>query len=46
MVDLGDGESVSLANVRYDMWKGPRASGATAVVEGLRRLRARFDPAP
>jgi hypothetical protein len=44
VVDLGDGESVSLANVRYGLWKGPRALGTTEVIEGLRRLRARFDP--
>jgi hypothetical protein len=44
--DLGDGESVSLADVRSGLWKGPRGSGATEVVERLRRLRARYDPAP
>jgi hypothetical protein len=45
-VDLGDGESVSLDNLRYAIGQGPRASGVTEVVERLRRLQARFDPAP
>jgi hypothetical protein len=45
-VDLGDGESVSLIHLRDALGHGPRASGATEVVERLRRLRARYDPAP
>jgi hypothetical protein len=44
--DLGDGESVSLTNLRYALGHGPRALGATEIVERLRRLRARYDPAP
>jgi hypothetical protein len=45
-VDQGDGESVSLANLRYAIGHGPRALGATEIVERLRPLRARFDPVP
>jgi hypothetical protein len=39
-VDLGGGRRVSVTNLRYDLQRGPRGSGATQVVEDLRGLRA------
>jgi hypothetical protein len=38
-VDLGGGRRVSVTNLRCDLQRGPRASGATQVVEDLRALR-------
>lgn len=42
ILDLGDGRNTTVANLRYGVWLGPRASGVTEMVADLRRLRERF----
>jgi hypothetical protein len=39
LLDLGNGRKTTTANLRHGLWQGPRALGATEVVEDLRQLR-------
>jgi hypothetical protein len=41
-LDVGEGRAISLANLRYGLRQGVRASGAGELAEDLRRLRARY----
>ena len=46
LLDVGDGEKTSVADLRASAWNGPRAHGAGKLAEQLRGLKARFgDPA-
>jgi len=42
-LEVGAGRTVALANFRYGLRQGVRASGAGDLAEDLRRLRARYD---
>ncbi|MCH7726711.1 MAG: hypothetical protein IH991_09560, partial [Planctomycetes bacterium] len=45
LLDLGNGEKTTVADIRHGVWKGARARGAGKLAEQLRGLKARFGDA-
>ena len=45
LLDVGNGEKTSVADLRASAWKGPRAHGAGKLAEQLRGLKVRYGDA-
>jgi hypothetical protein len=45
-LEAGEGRTIALANIRYGLRQGVRASGSGKLAEDLRRLRARYAGGP